>query len=124
LFDRTKAEEVLGTILQTHKDIDAVFCRNYAMAMGAYRALVAADKADSVMVFGFYGAQYVVDSIRDGKIVATAMQFPKKMTRMAAEQADKYLKGKKDFKQKVPVAVELVTQENIAKYTAYGRESE
>ena len=124
LFDRTKAEEVLGTILQAHKDIDAVFCGNDAMAMGAYRALVAADKADSVMVFGFDGAQDVVDSIRDGKIVATGMQFPKKMARMAAEQADEYIKGKRDFKQKVPVAVELVTQENIAKYTAYGRESE
>ena len=124
LFDRTKAEEVLGTILQAHKDIDAVFCGNDAMAMGAYRALVAADKADSVMVFGFDGAQDVVDSIRDGKIVATGMQFPKKMARMAAEQADEYIKGKRDFKQKVPVAVELVTQENIAKYTAYGRGSE
>ena len=124
LFDRTKAEEVLGTILQAHKDIDAVFCGNDAMAMGAYRALVAAGKADSVMVFGFDGAQDVVDSIRDGKIVATGMQFPKKMARMAAEQADEYIKGRRDFKQKVPVAVELVTQENIARYTAYGRESE
>ena len=94
------------------------------MAMGAYRALVAADKADSVMVFGFDGAQDVIDSIRDGKIVATGMQFPKKMARMAAEQADEYIKGKRDFEQKVPVAVELVTQENIAKYAAYGRESE
>ena len=124
LFDRTKAEEVLGTILQAHKDIDAVFCGNDAMAMGAYRALVAAGKADSVMVFGFDGAKDVIDSIRDGKIVATGMQFPKKMARMAAEQADEYIKGKRDFKQKVPVAVELVTQENIAKYAAYGRESE
>ena len=123
LFDRTKAEEVLGTILQAHKDIDAVFCGNDAMAMGAYRALVAADKADSVMVFGFDGAQDVIDPIRDDRIVATAMQFPKRMARMAAEQADEYLKGRRDFKQKVPVAVELVTQENIAKYTAYGRES-
>ncbi len=43
---------------------------------------------------------------------------------MGAEQADEYIKGKRDFPQKVPVAVELVTQENIAKYTAYGRESE
>jgi len=43
---------------------------------------------------------------------------------MAAEQADKYIKGERDFPQKVPVAVELVTQENIAKYAAYGRESE
>ncbi|MBM4029859.1 MAG: D-ribose ABC transporter substrate-binding protein, partial [Planctomycetes bacterium] len=29
--------------------------------------------------------------------------------------------GKRDFPQKVPVAVELVNAENIEKYTAYGR---
>ena len=123
-FDRTKAMEVLESILQAHPEINAVFCGNDAMAMGAYQALAAAGKADQVMVFGFDGAKDVIDSIYDGKIVATGMQFPKKMARMAAEQADEYIKGRRDFPQKVPVAVELVTQENIAKYTAYGRQSE
>ena len=123
-FDRTKAMEVLESILQAYPEIDAVFCGNDAMAMGAYQALVAAGKADKVMVFGFDGAKDVIDSIHDGKIIATGMQFPKRMARMAAEQADEYIKGRKDFPQKVPVAVELVTQENIAKYTAYGRQSE
>ena len=123
-FDRTKAMEVLESILQANPEIDAVFCGNDAMAMGAYQALVAAGKADKVMVFGFDGAKDVIDSIQDGKIVATGMQFPKKMARMAAEQADEYIKGRRDFPQKVPVAVELVTQENIDKYTAYGRQSE
>jgi len=123
-FDRTKAMEVLESIMQANPEIDAVFCGNDAMAMGAYQALVAAGKADKVKVFGFDGAKDVVDSIRDGKIVATGMQFPKRMAQMAAEQADEYIKGKRDFPPKVPVAVELVTQENIAKYTAYGRESE
>lgn len=122
-FDRTKAMEVLESILQANPDIDAVFCGNDAMAMGAYQALAAAGKADKVMVFGFDGAKDVIDSIRDGKIVATGMQFPKRMARMAAEQADEYIRGKRDFQQKVPVAVELVTRENIAKYTAYGRQS-
>jgi ribose transport system substrate-binding protein len=123
-FDRTKAMEVLESILQANPEIDAVFCGNDAMAMGAYQALVAADKADRVMVFGFDGAKDVIDSIHSGKIIATGMQFPRKMARMAAEQADEYIKGRRDFPQKVPVAVELVTQENIAKYTAYGRQSE
>ena len=123
-FDRTKAMEVLESIMQAHPEIDAVFCGNDAMAMGAYQALVAAGKADKVMVFGFDGAKDVIDSISDGKIIATGMQFPKKMARMAAEQADEYIKGRRDFPQKVPVAVELVTQENISKYTAYGRQSE
>ena len=123
-FDRTKAMEVLESILQANPEIEAVFCGNDAMAMGAYQALVAAGKADKVRVFGFDGAKDVIDSIHDGKIVATGMQFPRKMARMAAEQADEYIRGKREFPQKVPVAVELVTQENIAKYTAYGRQSE
>ena len=98
-FDRTKAMEVLESIHQANPDINAVFCGNDAMAMGAYQALVAAGRADDVMVFGFDGAKDVIDSIRDGKIIATGMQFPKRMARMAAEQADEYIKGKRDFPQ-------------------------
>ena len=44
------------------------------------------------------------------------------MARMAAESADQYIRGERNFAQKVPVAVELVTQENIDNYVAYGRE--
>ncbi|UCD51053.1 MAG: D-ribose ABC transporter substrate-binding protein [Phycisphaerales bacterium] len=120
-FDRTKAMEVMDSILQAHPDINAVFCGNDAMAMGAYRALATAGKAEQVMVFGFDGAKDVIEAIRTGDIVATGMQFPKTMAQTAAEYADQYLKGKRDFPQKVPVAVELVTQENIDRYTAYGR---
>jgi ribose transport system substrate-binding protein len=120
-FDRTRAMEVMESVLQAHPDINAVFCGNDAMAMGAYRALATAGKAEQVMVFGFDGAKDVIDAIRAGQIMATGMQFPKTMAKMAAESADQYLKGKRDFPQKVPVAVELVTQENIDKYTAYGR---
>jgi len=120
-FDRTKAMEVMESILQAHPNINAVFCGNDAMAMGAHRALVAAGKDKQVLVFGFDGARDVIDEIRAGRIAATGMQFPKNMAKMAAEFAHEYLQGKRDFPQKVPVAVELVNAENIEKYTAYGR---
>jgi ABC-type sugar transport system substrate-binding protein len=120
-FDRNKAMEVLESILQAQPDIDAVFCGNDAMAMGAYQALVAAGKADKVKVFGFDGAEDAITSIKDGNVVATAMQFPKVMAETAAEDADQYFKGKRDFPQKMPVQVELVTKENIHDYIAYGK---
>jgi ribose transport system substrate-binding protein len=120
-FDRAKALEVLESILQKNPDINAVFCGNDAMAMGAYQALVAAGKDKQVKVFGFDGADDVVKLIAEGKITATGMQFPKKMARQAAEFADQYLNGKRDFPQKIPVAVELVTQQNVGKYGDYGR---
>jgi ABC-type sugar transport system substrate-binding protein len=123
-FDRTKALAVMESLLQAHPDIDAVFCGNDAMAMGAYQALVSAGKGDAVKVFGFDGADDVVQKIAEGKIVATGMQFPKKMASMSAEFADEWIKGKRDFEQKIPVAVELVTQANVSEYGDYGAKDE
>jgi ABC-type sugar transport system substrate-binding protein len=120
-FDRAKGLEVMESMLQAHPDINAVFCGNDAMAMGAYQALLAAGKADQVKVFGFDGADDVLKLIAAGKIEATGMQFPKTMARQAAEFADEFLKGKRDFPQKVPVAVQLVTHDNVAKYDDYGK---
>jgi ABC-type sugar transport system substrate-binding protein len=120
-FDRAKALEVMESILQKEPDIKAVFCGNDAMAMGAYQALVSAGKADQVKVFGFDGADDVVKLIAEGKIAATGMQFPKVMAQTAAEYADKYLKGERNFEQKVPVKVDLVTPDNVAKYGDYGK---
>ena len=119
-FDRNKAMEVMESILQVHPDIDAVFCGNDAMAMGVYQALVSAGKADKVMVFGFDGADDVIHSIQQKKIVATGMQFPKLMAKTAANYAQEYFNGKRDFAQKVPVTVEMVNQENVKEYVAYG----
>jgi ribose transport system substrate-binding protein len=120
-FDRNKAMEVMESILQSNPDIDAVFCGNDAMAMGAYQALFAAGKSDSVKVFGFDGTKDVVDAIGDGKIVATAMQYPKLMAQKAAEFADQYIKGNRDFEKKIPIAVEIVTLDNISKFGDYGK---
>ncbi|MCB0840803.1 MAG: D-ribose ABC transporter substrate-binding protein [Bacteroidetes bacterium] len=121
-FDRNKALEVMESILQANPDIDGVFCGNDAMAMGAYQALAGAGKADEVKVFGFDGADDVVSAIQEGKVSATGMQFPKVMAEMAAVFADEYINGKRDFAQKIPVAVELVTKENVRNYAAYGDE--
>ena len=120
-FDRNKAMEVMESILQAHPDINAVFCGNDAMAAGAYQALSAAGKAASVKVFGFDGAADVIESIQNKKILATGMQFPKVMAKTAALYADEYFKGKRDFPKKMPVAVELVTQENVGEYAGYGK---
>lgn len=121
-FDRNKALEVMESVLQSHDDINAVFCGNDAMAMGAYQALLAAGKSDQVKVFGYDGSEDVVKSIGEGKISATVMQYPKVMARISAEYAHEYLaNGKRDFDQKIPVNVDLVTRENIGDFAGYGK---
>ena len=123
-FDRNKAMEVMESILQAHPNIDAVFCGNDAMASGAFQALVSAGKADQVKVFGFDGAEDVITAIQENKISATGMQFPKVMAEIAAKNADEYFKGRRDFPQKLPVSVELVTQKNIGDYAGYGKKQD
>jgi len=119
-FDRNKAMEVMENMLQAHPDINAVFCGNDAMASGALQALVSAGRND-VKVFGFDGAEDVVNSIKENKVVATGMQFPKVMAETAANFAHEYFNGKTEFPKKMPVAVELVTTKNIDNYIGYGK---
>ena len=123
-FDRAKAFDVPESLLQSNPDINAVFAGNDAMAMGAYQALVASGKAEQVKVFGFDGAEDVVRLIAENKITATGMQFPKVMASTAAESADSYINGQRDFQQKIPVAVELVTRDNVVSFGDYGRQQE
>jgi ABC-type sugar transport system substrate-binding protein len=115
-FDRNKAMDVMETIMQANPDIDAVFCGNDAMAMGAYQAVLAAGKAGEIKVFGFDGARDAVNGIAEGKIEATVMQFPVLMSRTSADLAHQYLNGKRDFSSKTPVEVILITPENVEEY--------
>lgn len=120
-FDRAKGLEVMESILQANPELDAVFCGNDAMAMGAYQAIASAGKEGHVKVFGFDGADDAVQSVAAGKMAATAMQFPKQMARQAAEFAHEHLtQGRRDFQQRTLVAVELVTPDNVAEYGDYG----
>jgi ABC-type sugar transport system substrate-binding protein len=124
-FDQGKALEVMESILQAQPEIDAVFCGNDVMAMGAYQAIAAAGRQDEIKVFGFDGSNDVVRLIKEGKVAATCMQFPKLMARQAAEFADEYIReGRRDFPQKIPVDVELVTPDNVDDYADFGLKEE
>ena len=120
-FDQNKAMEVMESMMQANPNIDAVFCGNDAMAMGAYQALLGAGKENHIKVFGFDGAEDCVNAIREGKVEATGMQFPKTMATTAAELADRWLKGERNLPKKLPVAVELVNGTNVSHYGHFGR---
>lgn len=120
-FDQNKAMEVMESMMQAHPDIDAVFCGNDAMAMGAYQAVLAAGKTNQIKIFGFDGADDCVKAIREGKIAGTGMQFPKTMAVTAANLADKYIRGERNLPKKLPVAVDLVNKSNVTHYGHFGR---
>jgi ABC-type sugar transport system substrate-binding protein len=115
-FDRSRSLDVMESILQAHPDIQAVFCGNDAMALGAYQALLGSGAGSKVKVFGFDGSQDALDAIVQGRMSATAMQYPKVMAQTAAEYADRYLKGERHLPRRVAVAVDLVTGANVMKF--------
>ncbi len=115
-FDRNRAMEVMESILQANPDIDAVFCGNDAMALGAYQAILSAGKADQIKVFGFDGAYDALRSIENNRISATVMQFPVLMAEKSAVLADEYINGRRDFDSRTPVEVVLVTPENVSEF--------
>jgi ribose transport system substrate-binding protein len=120
-FDRSRALEVMEGILQAHPRINAVFCGNDAMALGAYQALLGAGRAQEVRVFGFDGSEDAIRSIAEGKIAATAMQYPRIMARVVAEFADRYLQGEHQLPRRVPVAVDLITIHNVNRFAEHER---
>jgi ribose transport system substrate-binding protein len=113
-FDRNTAMEVMESIMQAHPDIDAVFCGNDAMALGAYQAILSAGKAGQIKVFGFDGSDDALRSVANNRMSATVMQFPVMMAEMSAVLADRYLKGERNFDSRTPVEVILVTPENVS----------
>ncbi len=113
-FDRSRALDIMESVLQAHPDIKAVFCGNDAMALGAYQALLGAGRAQAVKVFGFDGSQDAIRAIAEAKMSATAMQYPQVMAATAAEFADRYLRGERALPRRVAVAVDLITSHNAA----------
>lgn len=92
-FDRQKGLSVMENIIQAKPDFDAVFAHNDEMALGAIKALKAANK--NVIVVGFDGNADAQDAVKKGDMAATIAQQPDLMGAMGVEQAAKLIKGEK-----------------------------
>src|SRR5690606_34891971 len=92
-FNRAKGLNVMENILQSHKDIQAVFAHNDEMALGALEAIKAAKK--EILVVGFDAIEDAVKAVEKGDMAATIAQKPEEMGRIAAEVAVKAAKGEK-----------------------------
>lgn len=107
-FNRAKGLNVMENILQSHKDIQAVFAHNDEMALGALEAIQAAKK--DILVVGFDAIEDAVKAVEKGDMAATIAQKPEEMGRVAAEVAVKAAKDEK-VEKFYPVELELIAKE-------------
>ncbi|MCC4263737.1 ribose ABC transporter substrate-binding protein RbsB [Oceanimonas baumannii] len=107
-FDRTKGLNVMENLLTGNPDVQAVFAQNDEMALGALRALQAANKKD-VLVVGFDGTQDGIKAVEGGRLAATIAQQPGEIGAIAVETADKVLKGD-TVASHIPVPLQVISQ--------------
>ena len=90
-FDRTQGLTVMENILQAHANIDAVFAQNDEMALGALKAIQAANR--KIVVLGFDATDDARAAIKAGAMYATIAQQPAMIGSLGVDAADKILKG-------------------------------
>lgn len=118
-WSQPEAFSKMESIIQANPDIKGVICGNDTMCMGAVAALKAAGKG-SVIVVGFDGSNDVRDSILANGAKATALQPAARISQMAVEQADKYLKtGSTGLPEKQLVDCVLINKDNATQLESF-----
>lgn len=109
------AMTVMENILESNPDLEAVFCTNALMALGAVEAIDAKGKSGKVKVIGFDTQTDALNMVKQGKIDSMVAQSPYNMGYQAIKNAVAHLNGK-GAQKRVDTGTELITKENVDKY--------
>lgn len=90
---REPSSRATADTLEKHGDLVGVFAINDPSALGAVASIEAAGKQSQIKVIGFDGQRIGKQAIKEGKIYADPIQFPKKMGRMIVQQMVKFFSG-------------------------------
>jgi len=120
LSGHSKQEEgysIMKDIITSNPKIQAVFCENDPMAVGAAQACIDSKRKD-IMIIGFNGDKIALDAIKAGIMSATIKQSPNEMGKETVAIADKLIKGEKvkfddEEKKEIYIAVKLITKDDI-----------
>jgi ribose transport system substrate-binding protein len=113
-FDRNAALDVATNLLQSNRNVVAIFAENDEMALGAIQAL-GAKAGSQVKVVGFDGTEEGLAAVKKGTMYATVAQQPAEIGKSSVAQALKAIKGAK-VAATVPVSVKTVTKENVDEF--------
>jgi len=120
-WSQTEAYQKVETMIQANRNIKGVIAGNDTMALGAAAALKNAG-LEKVIVVGFDGSPDAIASIKGGAIKATVLQPAATISRLAVDQAHKYLtSGSTGASEKQSIDCELVTPANADQYGLFGK---
>ncbi|WP_155322644.1 substrate-binding domain-containing protein [Desulfosarcina ovata] len=105
-------------LLAKHPNIDAIFCANDSMALGAIQAIDLMGSLKKIVVAGYDNIDSVRTEIRNGRIHATIEQHPELMGEYGVHMAWQRLNGL-SIPDNRSTPLDLVTYEHFGKKVAF-----
>ena len=93
--DQARGQTAMENCLQKNPDINVVYTINEPTAAGAYKALQAAGREKETVLVSVDGGCQGVRDVRDGRIAATAQQYPLKMAELGVAAGVDHIRDKK-----------------------------
>ena len=120
-WSQTEAYQKMETMIQATPNVKGVIAGNDTMALGAAAALKNAG-LEKVKVVGLDGSPDAIASIKAGGMKATVLQPASRISRMAVDQAHKYLtSGSTGLPEKQAIDCELVTAANADQFGLFDK---
>jgi fructose transport system substrate-binding protein len=111
--EQNKAQTATENLLQRDTSLTAVYTINEPAARGGYVALQAKGIKSQVVIGSIDGSCQGVTDVKDGKVVATVMQFPKKMAAQGVQAAIEFAKSGKKPTGFVNTTVTVITDKPV-----------
>jgi fructose transport system substrate-binding protein len=122
--DQTKGQTVMQNCLQSNPNINLVYSINEPAGLGAYTAIKAAGKDKDITIVSVDGGCTGVQGVKDGKLAATAQQYPLLMAQRGVEAVVNFAETGKKVSGYVDTGVTLIADQTQAgvqsKDTTYG----
>ncbi|WP_395103557.1 substrate-binding domain-containing protein [Actinomadura sp. SCN-SB] len=108
--------KVMENLLARNSTIDAVFCENDSMCLGAQKAIGDAGRSDEMFLVGVDGQKEALQAIRNGtNYAATAVNNADTIGRAGLNRMMAILAGATPQKD-TPLEAPVVTKDNVAQY--------
>jgi erythritol transport system substrate-binding protein len=115
-WSQAEAFQKTETMLQAHANIAGIIAGNDTMALGAAAAVKGAG-LKNIRITGFDGSNDAIAAIEAGELAATTLQPAALISRMAVDEADRYLhSGSTGQAELQIIPCDLVTKDNAANY--------
>lgn len=109
-YTRAEAEGFAQDLLTAYQNMGAIFCHTDEPTLGVVKAVQSSGK--DVLVVGFDATPETIEAVRDGTLLAVAVQQPAYMGIKAVDAAVAIFEGR-DVSAQVDVPTLLVTKDNV-----------